>query len=159
VINLIHFEIKKKIKRVEIICFVLFISIILKLGYSQIINYNNLTNKAIELWERSFPIEASRGIIKDRNGTSLAINLPVTSVAVIPYQIKNKEEEQKWLAKYPDFDKAILKGLKEFGRTDLPVVTNMDYGHTLPQLILPYGVMAEINPEKKTVSLLESGVI
>ena len=74
-------------------------------------------------------------------------------------RFKNKEEEQKWLAKYPEFDKAILKGLKEFGRTDLPVVTNMDYGHTLPQLILPYGVMAEINPEKKTVSMLESGVI
>lgn len=74
-------------------------------------------------------------------------------------RFKNKEEEQEWLAKYPDFDKAILKGLKEFGRTDLPVVTNMDYGHTLPQLILPYGVMAEINPQKKTVSLLESGVV
>lgn len=72
---------------------------------------------------------------------------------------KNKEEEQKWLANYPEFDKVILKALKEFGRTDMPVVTNMDYGHTLPQLILPYGVKAEINPKKKTVSLLESGVI
>ena len=89
---MIHFEIKKKIRRVEFVCFILFISIILKLGYTQIINYSNLTNKAIELWERSFPIEASRGIIKDRDGTSIAINLPVTSVAVIPYQIKNKEE-------------------------------------------------------------------
>lgn len=89
---MIHFEIKKKIKKVEIVCFILFLAIILKLGYSQIINYSNLTNKAIELWERSFPIEASRGIIKDKDGTSIAINVPVTSVAVIPYQIKNKEE-------------------------------------------------------------------
>lgn len=72
---------------------------------------------------------------------------------------KDKDEEQKWLAKYPEFDKVILKGLKEFDRTDLPVVTNMDYGHTVPQLILPYGVKAEINPQKKTVSLLESGVV
>jgi len=70
----------------------------------------------------------------------------------------SKKEEQDWIAKYPEFDEALLKGLKEFGRTDLPVVTNMDYGHTLPQLILPYGVKAEINPNKKTVSLLESGV-
>ena len=95
---MIHFEIKKKIRRVEFVCFILFISIILKLGYTQIINYSNLTNKAIELWERSFPIEASRGIIKDRDGTSIAINLPVTSVAVIPYQIKNKEEVATSLA-------------------------------------------------------------
>ncbi len=70
-----------------------------------------------------------------------------------------KEAEQNWIAKYPEFDQAILKGLKEFGRTDLPVVTNMDYGHTVPQLILPYGVQAEISPEHKTVALLESGVV
>lgn len=72
---------------------------------------------------------------------------------------KNKEEEKKWLARYPEFDSVILQALVEFGRTDLPVVTNMDFGHTLPQLILPYGVKAEINPQQKTVSLLESGVI
>jgi muramoyltetrapeptide carboxypeptidase LdcA involved in peptidoglycan recycling len=71
----------------------------------------------------------------------------------------SKEEEQTWLSKYTKFDEAILKGLKEFGRMDMPVVTNMDYGHTVPQLILPYGVKAEINPAKKTVSLLESGVV
>ena len=73
-------------------------------------------------------------------------------------RFKNKEEERAWLAKYPEFDEVLLMALKEFGRTDMPVVTNMDYGHTLPQLILPYGVKAEINPNKKTVALLESGV-
>ena len=71
---------------------------------------------------------------------------------------KSQEDQDNWLQQYPEFDKAILKGLKEFGRTDLPVVTNMDFGHTIPQLILPYGVKAEINPNKKTVSLLENGV-
>lgn len=70
-----------------------------------------------------------------------------------------KEEEQRWLANYVAFDAAILKALKEFGRTDLPVVTNMDFGHTVPQLILPYGIKAEINPNRKTVSLLENAVV
>lgn len=74
------------------------------------------------------------------------------------YPLKTTEEEQKWINKYPEYDKVILKGLKEFGRTDLPVVTNMDYGHTLPQLILPYGIQTEINPKMKTVSLLEGAV-
>ncbi len=73
-------------------------------------------------------------------------------------RFETKQQETEWLAKYTEFDEVILKALKEFKRTDLPVVTNMDYGHTLPQLILPYGIMAEINPKKKTVSLLESGV-
>ena len=62
------------------------------------------------------------------------------------------------LATYPKFDEVILKALKEYGRQDLPVVTNMDYGHTVPQLILPYGAMCEINPVAKKVSILESGV-
>ena len=74
-------------------------------------------------------------------------------------QFANKQEELNWLAKYPEFDAAILKVLKEFGRTDMPVVTNMDYGHTMPQLIFPYGVKAEINPAQKTVSLIESAVV
>lgn len=63
-----------------------------------------------------------------------------------------------WLATYPQFDEAILKILKEYGRADLPVVTNMDFGHTVPQLILPYGALCEINPTARTVSILESGV-
>ncbi len=63
-----------------------------------------------------------------------------------------------WIARYPEYDTAILKVLKEYDRTDMPVVTNMDFGHTVPQLILPYGVLAEINPAARTVSILESAV-
>ena len=47
---------------------------------------------------------------------------------------------------------------KEYERQDLPIVTNMDFGHTVPQLILPYGITAEINPNLKTVSILEAAV-
>ena len=57
-----------------------------------IMSHEYLKSLATNLWERSFPIEASRGLIYDRNGNKIAINVPVTSVAVIPYQIKNKEE-------------------------------------------------------------------
>ena len=70
----------------------------------------------------------------------------------------DETDKQNWLSTYPKFDEVILKVLKEYGRQDLPVVTNMDYGHTVPQLILPYGAMCEINPVAKKVSILESGV-
>ena len=70
----------------------------------------------------------------------------------------DEADKQNWLATYPKFDEVILKALKEYGREDLPVITNMDYGHTVPQLILPYGAMCEINPVAKKVSILESGV-
>lgn len=68
-------------------------------------------------------------------------------------------QKQKWIEGYKRFDDIILKAVKEYGRTDIPVVTNMNFGHTIPQFILPYGANTEINPENKTVSILESAVI
>lgn len=46
----------------------------------------------------------------------------------------------------------------EFGRSDLPIVANMDFGHTDPQFILPLGINAEVNCEQKTFRLLEQPV-
>lgn len=44
----------------------------------------------------------------------------------------------------------------EFGRKDLPIIANMDFGHTDPQFILPLGAKAKIDPKNKKFSLLES---
>jgi muramoyltetrapeptide carboxypeptidase LdcA involved in peptidoglycan recycling len=52
----------------------------------------------------------------------------------------------------------ILKVLKEVGREDLPVVANMDIGHTTPLMTLPNGCKVAIDAEKKTIELLEPGV-
>ncbi len=51
---------------------------------------------------------------------------------------------------------AVVSG--EFGRSDLPLVTSMDFGHTDPQLIIPLGVKAEIDCENKLFRLLEPAV-
>lgn len=45
---------------------------------------------------------------------------------------------------------------KEFGKPDLPILANMDFGHTDPQLVLPLGVKAEIDCENKKFGLLEN---
>jgi len=55
-----------------------------------------------------------------------------------------------------ELEEVILKILKEFNREDLVVVTNMDFGHTDPQMIIPNGIKAQINPKEKTFKLLES---
>ncbi len=44
-------------------------------------------------------------------------------------------------------------------RDDLPVVTQMDFGHTNPIATIPVGVKAEISAEKNTLTLLEAGVL
>ncbi|MBI4918517.1 LD-carboxypeptidase, partial [archaeon] len=43
----------------------------------------------------------------------------------------------------------------EFNRPDLPIVTDMDFGHTHPQIILPLGIKAELDFKNKKFYLKE----
>jgi muramoyltetrapeptide carboxypeptidase LdcA involved in peptidoglycan recycling len=44
----------------------------------------------------------------------------------------------------------------EFNVVDIPVVMNMDFGHTDPKIIMPLGCRVKITPDTKEVKLLES---
>jgi muramoyltetrapeptide carboxypeptidase LdcA involved in peptidoglycan recycling len=65
------------------------------------------------------------------------------------YTVEEKQELYRQVV-------AVVAG--EFGRTDLPIVANMDFGHTDPQFILPLGVAAEVDCEQHTFRLLEPAV-
>ena len=47
----------------------------------------------------------------------------------------------------------------EFRHPEIPIVTNLDFGHTDPQFVLPLGVEAEVDPAARTIRLLESAVV
>ena len=68
-------------------------------------------------------------------------------------------EREPWLALYPKFEEYLMMVCAECGRSDMPIVANMDFGHTVPQIILPYGALTEIDPINKKVSILESAVL
>ena len=92
-VKLMFFKsIHTRIKIVLLSIFLIFIVIILRVFYIQVIDYKKLNNYASNLWSRNLPIKADRGLIYDRNGTILASNATTTSLVVIPNQIKNKEE-------------------------------------------------------------------
>lgn len=57
---------------------------------------------------------------------------------------------------YEEYQETIKKVLAEFNREDMPVLYNMNFGHTEPKICLPYGTMAEINCETTAFSILES---
>lgn len=58
-----------------------------------------------------------------------------------------------------DYNNIILQVIRdEQGNDQLPIVTEMDFGHTCPTFTIPYGVLAEIDGEQETFSILESGV-
>ena len=60
---------------------------------------------------------------------------------------------------YIEYKEAIYKVMREFNKEDLPILYNMNFGHTEPKICLPYGVLVEIDCEKNTFSIIESAVI
>lgn len=107
-------SINKRIKIAFLIMFLVFIIIILRVFYIQIIDYKKLNKYAADLWSRDLPIEANRGLILDRNGMVLADNLTTTSLVLIPNQIKNKKTVTKDLANilnvsYDEMKKHVYK--------------------------------------------------
>lgn len=60
---------------------------------------------------------------------------------------------------FREYDSAILEVVAgEAGLTELPVVTRMDFGHTDPMFVLPYGVLAEIDCRQQTFQIVEPAV-
>lgn len=98
----------KKIVKLQIISLLLLGLIIGKLSYSQIVLHEKIEELAENMWNRSFPLEASRGNITDCNGEIIATNLPTLSVIVIPYQINDKEATAKILSNYLNADKETI---------------------------------------------------
>jgi muramoyltetrapeptide carboxypeptidase LdcA involved in peptidoglycan recycling len=61
--------------------------------------------------------------------------------------------------RFTEYDQAILNiVVKEEGLTDIPIITNMDFGHTEPVLLLPYGAQTRIDCEKQTIEIMENAV-
>jgi len=92
---------KKKDEKIKL-CFViivfLFMLIVIRVFYVQVIDYQKLYLLASDLWSRDLPLEANRGLILDRNGVVLADNLTTTSLVIIPSQVENKDDTSEKLA-------------------------------------------------------------
>ena len=97
-------NIHKRMKITLLIILFIFIVIILRVFYIQVIDYKKLNQKASDLWSRNLPIKADRGLIYDRTGVVLADNATTTSLVVIPNQIKGKKETATKLAEILNVD-------------------------------------------------------
>lgn len=61
--------------------------------------------------------------------------------------------------RFGEYDEVILQVVaEEEGLKELPIVTGMDYGHTDPMFVLPYGVQAEIDCERQRFAIVEAAV-
>jgi muramoyltetrapeptide carboxypeptidase LdcA involved in peptidoglycan recycling len=60
--------------------------------------------------------------------------------------------EQK--AKLEEIVERVVR--EEFGVDDLLIVTNMDFGHTEPQWVMPIGGKIRLDPTMKTMRLVDA---
>lgn len=89
----------------------------------------------IKYWLRNY---ATMGILQKANGI-----------------IFGKPQDEQY---YEEYKEQIQIVMKEFSLETLPILYNLNFGHTEPKCILPYGALTEINCDEKTVKILESGV-
>jgi len=62
-------------------------------------------------------------------------------------------------AQFEEYDQAISQVIRtEEGLVDLPVITRMDFGHTDPMFVLPYGVQAEIDCDAQQFTITEAAM-
>jgi muramoyltetrapeptide carboxypeptidase LdcA involved in peptidoglycan recycling len=71
--------------------------------------------------------------------------------AILIGRPKDYSDEEK-----KELDDYVLKVVQqEFGNKNIPIISNMDFGHTDPQWILPLGINAEIDCQSKKFRLIE----
>ena len=91
----------------------------------------------LEYWLRNY---AAQGIFKSINGI-----------------IFGKPRYSKF---YDEYKKTLLKVIRdECNLKDLPILYNLNFGHTSPIITIPFGAQAEINCEEISFKILEAGVV
>ena len=93
--NIFGFKQNKRIKIIMLIFFIIFLFVLIKIFYIQVIEYKKINTLANDLWSRNLPVGADRGKILDRNGKVIVDNKTVASLVVVPNQIKDKKDASK----------------------------------------------------------------
>ena len=90
---------------------IIFGVIVSKLFYEQVFNYENILEKAMDLWQRDFHISGKRGTIYTSDMSAIALNVTSTSVVVVPMMIKDKPKAALLLSEILkcDYDQLLEK--------------------------------------------------
>ena len=105
---------KKRLVIVMVLACSLFLCLIFRIGYLQLIKGEWLSTKAAEQQTREIPIEAKRGTIYDSNMKELAVSVTKYTVWCKPVEVKDSKETSKELAQildeeYDDIYKKVNK--------------------------------------------------
>ncbi len=88
-----------RIKLIFLSSLLVFILILVKVFYIQVIEYKKLNTLANELWSRNLTIGSDRGKILDRNGKTIVDNITTVSLYIVPNQVIDKKDAAAKISK------------------------------------------------------------
>lgn len=95
-----------------------------------------------EVLERTLRTYAAMGILQKLSG--ILVGRPGGQVSINAFA---------------EYENVLLQVVaEEEGLLHLPIITRMDFGHTDPMFVLPYGLLAQIDCDKKQFTILENAV-
>ena len=86
------FSLQKRLLAVFVLVTFIFVAIIVRLFYVQVVKSDWLTAKATEQWYRSLPLKSERGAIFDSNGNEIAVNYNTYDIYVRARSVENPKE-------------------------------------------------------------------
>lgn len=105
------FSLKKRLLAVFLLVSFIFLLIIVRLGYLQLVKGKWLQARAIDQWTRELPLNSLRGNIIDTNGVTLATNYSTYDIYVRPSMVEDAKLVTQGLCSILglDFDKTYIK--------------------------------------------------
>lgn len=97
---------KGRIVFILIVFVLLFVALLCRFAYLQLIQGEELSQKALSQQIKNSVISPKRGSIYDRNGVALAKSVSVDTISITPQNIKEKDKERvaKGLSELLDLD-------------------------------------------------------
>ena len=90
------------------VVFILFIILILRLFWIQVINSEEYEHKALNQRIKEFVVNSERGIIYDNTGRKIAVSLPAKTVVALPDNVINPEKTASELANLLDINYSTI---------------------------------------------------
>lgn len=108
-------------------------------------------------WDKILFLETSEEMMSPDNFRRVLRNYAAQGVfGKIKGLIVGRPYDNKFV---DDYNEVLLQVVRnEQDNDQLPIITEMDFGHTCPVFTIPYGAMAQIDCGRKTFSITESGV-
>ena len=130
--------IDKKLLTIIIVVTFLFVMLVSRLFYLQIINADELVAKAYSQWTRDLAFTANRGEILDRNGVTLASSNTSFTLYARPNELSKSEDEINKIIEILDIDKEAFLTKINKKVSEVKIATNISNKQMLSLVKLNY---------------------